>query len=481
LAGNPTMGTSTPSETSGTRRNRREWFLAGWTIFAAAVVVLLWFAGRNGVGEQVFVLHDENSPREAVWITARRNLLLAHLSLSRTYPWILLAPYVIRAATRFSLERERLLRHGFIQAALAAAFVAGCQVLNERVISGGPRRLIVSVTETSSRVTRTNGMPAGAVTTFRKEFRIAGSGIPDPAPTNLVFSRTGETTAETAAESGPFHPRVGAFAWQRDFAKPPESDMPFALFWRGRLPSVALDLFMFISLCGLGHAAHFHRRFQERERRAVALESSLARARLHTLQAQLQPHFLFNALNSITALVRQNPPAAEEMLTSLSDLLRLALSQANQPWSTVREELRFLRLYLDIQQMRFGERLQFRQEVDAAVLDCAVPTLLLQPLVENAIRHGIEPSGRTGTVRVAGRRSGSLMELIVEDDGVGCPALVDGTAHPGVGIANVRERLSAMFDSDAMLSFATGTAGGLAVCIRLPARAADSPAEPGTP
>lgn len=472
-----------PADRRSDRRSRWRSFLVAWSVFVVVVVALLWMVGREGPSEEVFVLRDEGAPPESFWVTARRNLLLAHLSLSRAYPWLLLAPYVIWAAMRFSLEREHLRRHFLIQALLAVAFVAGCQWLNHHLTSGRPLRLIVAVTETSSQGRNADGSPAETVTRLRQELRVNPSPFPEPVPQDADTRVRVGPDGEVVTGPGTREQREESFAWRpAGGGTGPEmaSDMPlpFALFWRGRLASTALDLLVFASLCGLGHAVHYRRRWQEREQRAVALASSLARARLHALQAQLQPHFLFNTLNSITALVRQNPPAAEEMLTSLSDLLRLVLSQSTRPWSSVREELRFLQLYLDLQEMRFGDRLRFEQAIAPEVLDCAIPSLLLQPLVENAIRHGLEPAGRPGTVRVLGRRDGDAVELKVADDGVGCPALVRGTAQPGVGLANVRERLRTMFAQGASLSFAAGKTGGLVACVRLPAIDAPSRKEP---
>jgi two-component system LytT family sensor kinase len=120
--------------------------------------------------------------------------------------------------------------------------------------------------------------------------------------------------------------------------------------------------------------------------------------------------------------------------------------------------------------MRFGDRLRCEQRVDPAALDCRLPGLLLQSLVENAIRHGLEPTGRPGTIRLSGHRDDTTLELSVEDDGVGCPELETGQNNTGVGIANVRERLTAMYGEKATLMFSKGSSGGLRACIRLPAR-----------
>jgi sensor histidine kinase YesM len=143
----------------------------------------------------------------------------------------------------------------------------------------------------------------------------------------------------------------------------------------------------------LAHAGVFYRRYREREQQASLLESRLNQAQLRALQAQLQPHFLFNTLNGIATLVRRDPATAEEMLLSLSELLRIALSSSHRQEIPLREELDFLDRYLAIQRMRFGDRLQVSEEIEASAMDCLVPALLLQPLVENAIRHGLEPSG----------------------------------------------------------------------------------------
>lgn len=486
FATHPAMSESSlASDRNTVRRDRWRSFLVGWSALVVVVVALLWWAGREEVREQVFVLRDEGAPPESFWVTARRNLLLAHLSLSRAYPWLLLAPYVIWAAARFSLEREHLRRHLLIQGLLAAGFVASCQGLNHHLTSGRPLRLIVAVTETSSHGRAADGSPTETVTRLRKELRVNPSVVPDPLPREVDTRVRVNADGEVLTEPGTREQREESFAWQEaDGGTGPGmasgGPLPFALFWRGRLASTALDLLVFASLCGLGHAVHYRHRWQEREQRAAALEASLTQARLHALQAQLQPHFLFNTLNSITALVRQSPPAAEEMLTSLGDLLRLALSQATRPWSSLRDELRFLQLYLDLQQMRYGDRLRFEQAIAPELLDCAVPSLLLQPLVENAIRHGIEPAGRPGTVRVLGRREGDVVELKVADDGVGCPALMEGEARPGTGLTNVRERLRTMFDRGASLSFAPGVTGGLVVCIRLPVTSATPPDDPTT-
>ena len=209
---------------------------------------------------------------------------------------------------------------------------------------------------------------------------------------------------------------------------------------RPRRTSAALDGFAYIALIGLAHAGVFYRRYREREQQAAVLESRLNQARLRALQAQLQPHFLFNTLNGIATLVRRDPATAEEMLLSLSDLLRIALSSSHRQEIPLREELDFLDRYLAIQRMRFGDRLRVTEEIETSAMDCLVPALLLQPLVENAIRHGLEPSGKLGELRIERLRPDVLFldvqmprlngfEVLEAIDAGAMPTVIFTTAH----------------------------------------------------
>jgi len=187
-------------------------------------------------------------------------------------------------------------------------------------------------------------------------------------------------------------------------------------------------------------------RVRERERHAALLTAHLNEARLIGLRSQIQPHFLFNTLNSISVLMQRDPRKANEMLLSLSELLRMSLKDGASASIPLREELRLLRLYVGIQRIRFADRLRFQEEIDDSVLDEEVPTLLLQPLVENAIRHGIEGSDEPGWVRLCLLRVANGVEVLIENS---CPTLVDppgpdGNAG-GIGLKNTKARLAAHF------------------------------------
>jgi LytS/YehU family sensor histidine kinase len=243
--------------------------------------------------------------------------------------------------------------------------------------------------------------------------------------------------------------------------------------------SWALDLLAYSAIIGLAHSVHFYRRFREREHRALVLEASLVNARLNTLRAQLQPHFLFNSLNAIAALLRRDPRLAESTLMSLSELLRLALSQSERQEVALSEELALVQHYLEIQQTRFGDKLQVQQDIEPACQTCRIPTLLLQPLVENAIRHGLEPRETTGTVRLTAHRAGKRLVLSVEDNGVGLSengehqektfdAQTGNTTGTGIGLKNLRARLEALYGTEQKLELLMRPEGGVCVRVEVP-------------
>jgi LytS/YehU family sensor histidine kinase len=214
------------------------------------------------------------------------------------------------------------------------------------------------------------------------------------------------------------------------------------------------------------HAAHYYGELHRREVQTAELEARLTAARLQALQMQLNPHFLFNTLNTISSLMHKDVEAADRMLARLSDLLRYALESTNAQEVPLRQELDFLGGYLEIQQTRFGERLSVDREIDPATLDARVPNLLLQPMVENAIQHGIAPHARPGRIVLRARRRGERLDLEVEDNGGGLPAgepLVEG-----VGIANTRARLQQLYGTRHEFFLVKAGSGGLLVKILIP-------------
>ena len=208
-----------------------------------------------------------------------------------------------------------------------------------------------------------------------------------------------------------------------------------------------------------------HRSRGERAR-VQEVERSLREARLHALALELQPHFLFNTLNGIAALVRADPKAAERMLVRLSDLLRLTLESGKAGQVSLGEEVHQLQLYLELQQMRHGSRLTVQTEIPPALEPAKVPAMLLQPLVENALSHGIGGRPGAGTLRLRAWREGPQLWLSVEDDGVGIPK--GGPAREGIGLGNTRARLGALYPEEHEFHIELRPEGGTRVRIRVP-------------
>jgi LytS/YehU family sensor histidine kinase len=187
---------------------------------------------------------------------------------------------------------------------------------------------------------------------------------------------------------------------------------------------------------------------------------------------QLHPHFLFNTLNAIAALMHKDVRLADRMIARLGDLLRAALEDPGTQEVTLRRELAFLTPYLEIEQTRLGPRLDLHTDIPADLLDARLPYMLLQPLVENAIRHGIAPRPGPGRLEVQARRAGGRLVLEVRDDGVGLPA---AGVTEGIGLSNTRARLRGLYGESGKLALRGGPRGGLTVTITMPYCAADDP------
>ena len=218
------------------------------------------------------------------------------------------------------------------------------------------------------------------------------------------------------------------------------------------------DLLAYWASIGVIHAIEYYRESRERELEATRLA-------LENLRAQLQPHFLFNTLQSISTLIHRDQVAADRMLTDLSDLLRLSLRSSGSQEVPLREELAFLDRYLDIMRVRFGDRLVIAVEAEADVREALVPSLVLQPIVENAITHGMADRPDIGHVTVRAKRNASSLFLEVSDDG---PGMSSGPPTNGIGLANTRERIARLYGAPAHVE--TLVNGGFTVRIRIPFR-----------
>jgi signal transduction histidine kinase len=228
------------------------------------------------------------------------------------------------------------------------------------------------------------------------------------------------------------------------------------------------EMMTYWAIVGVSHALRYQYEAQDRALRASRLETRLMEAQLQTLQRQLQPHFLFNTLNTISALMHRDVEAADAMLARLGDLLRLSFESLGVQEVALSQELDFLQKYVAIEQARFRERLDVTFDIAPDALDCPVPNLLLQPLVENAIRHGIGPRIGPGHVLVRATRAGSMLELEVRDDGVGVPASRLPDLERGVGLSNTRARLGHLYGDQHRFEVRRPAGGGLSVVIAIP-------------
>jgi histidine kinase/histidine kinase/DNA gyrase B/HSP90-like ATPase len=231
----------------------------------------------------------------------------------------------------------------------------------------------------------------------------------------------------------------------------------------------ALDVLVYWSLVGVCQGIRNFRISQERERRAIELEARLTSAKLQALRMQINPHFLFNTLNSIATLVYVNPRAADEMLGDLSELLRRSLDSMEEQEIPLAQELEFIGGYISIEQKRFGERLRVEQSVPDELMKALVPALVLQPLVENAIRHGIEPRRGPGLISIEAKQEGKHLHLIIRDNGRGLPgADLNSSVGRGIGLANTKARLQGLYGQDQSFSFGRAAPQGCRVDIHLP-------------
>ena len=265
--------------------------------------------------------------------------------------------------------------------------------------------------------------------------------------------------------------------WMRNF---PGSDFTrrLAQARRGVLLGTFTNIITY-SLIVAGHYGHqYYRRYRERQLRSAELEGKLARAELQNLKMQLQPHFLFNTLHTISVLMMRDAAAANHMLVRLSDLLRFSLDNVGVQEVSLKQELEFLDSYLEIEQTRFQDRLTIKRVIEPATLNAEVPNLILQPLVENAIKHGIAKQPGAGVIQIHSKLINSTLRLEIEDNGPGLvfqhglAADLKSIPRPhGLGLANTRARLVQLYGAQQKFELENISTGGVVVRVTIPYRA----------
>lgn len=257
------------------------------------------------------------------------------------------------------------------------------------------------------------------------------------------------------------------FAYESTSAGRLSSIVVFRRLLPGNLHTAVLTYALIVAAA---HGLAYYQRFRDRELRATQLEAKLAQAQLQVLRMQLQPHFLFNTLHSISALVHEDPEGADRMLAHLGDLLRMTLSPEATQEVALRQELDFLDRYLEIEKTRLGERLHICRTIAPDTLDAYVPHLILQPLVENAIRYAVAPRSEGGKVEIRATRRESVLRIEVWDDGPGLKSPDGAMNGTGLGLRNARERLAQLYGSAATLELSNLPTKGFLAALTIPLR-----------
>ena len=229
-----------------------------------------------------------------------------------------------------------------------------------------------------------------------------------------------------------------------------------------------IDLIIALLIVIAVHALLYYQNFRASELAQSSLKTQLAQAQLRALKMQLHPHFLFNTLHSISSLVLEDPPKANSMIARLGDFLRLTVENSEQQLVTLKEETEFLRCYLDIEQVRFGDRLTVAFELEPQTLSAQVPHLILQPVVENAIQHAIAPRAARGHINIEAKRLNSLLRVAISDNGPGISSNAISLGKKCVGLTNVRTRLQQIYGPDFRFELMNGGNGGLTVVMEIP-------------
>jgi two-component sensor histidine kinase len=404
--------------------NLWNWIRDGWRklLVRTAVLTAFWLLLAFIVATEFYFM-ARSGPVDVTWAKAAIEPLRDWL------PWILLSPVVVAMADLVRFERQIWKQSLFIHLAACAIVAVAYETLLTTIL---PRPDIRMFTAAAPSIARTSKSSDNMMVT---EDRIVAPTL-GPVGAGLVYPRTS--------------------------------------FWRSLLHRAALRTqftapIYWCIVCFCWVLNHFQET-RERERRALELEKRLTQANLQALKMQLQPHFLFNTLNAISSLIHENPKAADDMLCALSQFLRMNLAVSSKNEVALQQELDFVDRYLEIQQTRFGERLRINRQIDPSVKAAMVPPLILQPLVENAIRHGLESRETGGTVTIRASRDNGTLRLEISDDGEGFKGGKLFAASEGIGLSNTKARLSELYGENHEFRLMVNKPSGARVTIAIPYR-----------
>lgn len=458
-----------------------QWALqqTGWRALFIRVALLtgLWIAVAFVFATE-FYLTARGGPLKIPWMMA------ADSAFHDWFPWMLLSPLAVILAGQFRFERTAWRRSLAVHVAACFVFAAAYEAL-EMLFFTGP--FLLATGTVGDGVAVTAAAPPG-LPGFGGPVEVSGLPPPLAAGSNLMVMENGRvlragtgpipfpegSNTMMAASNGGFasvRPGVGmVFGFQ---GPPPQGRWMQFLHVAMLRTQFTVPIYLCI-VCVCWVIGHFQEA-GERERRTLELETRLTQANLRVLKMQLQPHFLFNTLNAISSLIHENPQAADNMVGSLSQFLRTTLEVSSKNEVPLRAELEFLDRYLEIQQTRFGSRLRICRYVDSAVMNARVPPLILQPLVENAIRYGIEPRETGGVVTIRAVREGDFLGLEVSDDGAGFSGGQLLRPGNGVGLANTTARLQTLYGDSHQFKLTANQPSGACVKIEIPFRLSPVP------
>jgi two-component system LytT family sensor kinase len=241
--------------------------------------------------------------------------------------------------------------------------------------------------------------------------------------------------------------------------------------------NLGLRLWSYFLIVAVGYAINYYNRYQEGAVRASELEANLANAQLQALKMQLHPHFLFNTLNSISALLHKDLDSADRMIARLGDFLRLTLENSGTTKVSLQEELQFLQCYIEIERIRFQDRLTLEMDIDSRAAGAQIPNLILQPIVENAIRHGIAARPNAGIIAIRARCNNGKLSIQISDNGPGLPDNGNPRKfHEGLGLSNTRSRLQQLYGTDFKFELINVDGGGAMVILEMPLQSSPIPA-----
>jgi two-component sensor histidine kinase len=458
------------------------WIFRGMTwravLIRTALLTAVWLVVAFVFATE-FYLSARGMPLKISWTDAARN------AFRDWFPWMLLSPVAVILAGRFRFDRGTWRRSLLIHLAACLFFTIAYEGLLLLVLPGP---FILS----------TGGVPGGVGVFSTADGGLPGEPsldvkiLPSPGPippadrrftrSNGVIFESGNSTAGVTPPmslSVSSNPVTVGRAEELSSLGPPAGHVGFVSFpavskWTQFFHLAAsrtqftVPIYLCI-VCICWVIGHFQES-GERERRTLELETRLTQANLQALKMQLQPHFLFNTLNAISSLIHENPNVADDMVGSLSQFLRTTLDVSSENEVPLRTELEFVDRYLEIQQTRFGDRLQIHREMDSTAMDALVPPLILQPLVENAIRYGIESREIGGTVTIRALQRGDILHLEVSDDGEGFKGGQLSGAINGVGLTNTKARLQELYGNTHQFKLTANHPTGASVKIELPFR-----------